>query len=85
MLHLDLFSGIAGNMFLAALLDAGLSRRALTEDLSGLKLDHALQVRTVMRGALSARYLEVRVPRPRAKKISRPPGVHPLSISLAGW
>ncbi len=64
-LHLDLFSGIAGNMFLAALLDAGLSRRELTEDLAGLKLEHSLRVKNVKRGALSARYLEVCVPKRR--------------------
>lgn len=68
MLHLDLFSGIAGNMFLAALLDAGLSRRELVADLAGLKLDHSLRVQKVKRGALSARYLEVRVPRRRSAK-----------------
>ncbi len=67
-MHLDLFSGIAGNMFLSALLDAGLSRRALTEDLAGLKLDHKLRVRTVKRGALAARYLEVLVPKKRGKR-----------------
>jgi uncharacterized protein (TIGR00299 family) protein len=67
-LHLDLFSGIAGNMFLAALLDAGLSRRALVEDLAGLKLEHKLRVSNVKRGALSARYLEVRVPKRRRKR-----------------
>jgi uncharacterized protein (TIGR00299 family) protein len=65
LLHLDLFSGIAGNMFLAALLDAGLSRRELVEDLGGLDLDHKLSVRKVKRGALAARYLEVRVPKAR--------------------
>jgi hypothetical protein len=65
LLHLDLFSGIAGNMFLAALLDAGLSRRELVEDLGGLELDHKLSVRKVQRGALAARYLEVRVPKAR--------------------
>jgi uncharacterized protein (TIGR00299 family) protein len=65
LLHLDLFSGIAGNMFLAALLDAGLSRRELVEDLGGLELDHKLSVRKVKRGALAARYLEVRVPKAR--------------------
>jgi len=43
-LHLDAFSGIAGNMFLGALLDAGLSRKQLTEDLAGLALPHALRV-----------------------------------------
>jgi uncharacterized protein (TIGR00299 family) protein len=67
-LHLDLFSGIAGNMFLAALLDAGLSRRELVKDLAGLKLEHSLRVKNVKRGALSARYLEVRVPKRRGKQ-----------------
>ena len=61
-LHLDAFSGIAGNMFLAALLDLGLSRRELESDLAGLGVEHALRVRKVRRGALAARYLEVRVP-----------------------
>jgi len=70
-LHLDLFSGIAGNMFLAALLDAGLSRRALVEDLAGLGLEHSLRVRRVTRGALSARYLEVRVPKHRHEPTAR--------------
>ncbi len=58
-------------MFLAALLDAGLSRRALVEDLAGLKLEHKLRVRKVKRGALSARYLEVRVPKSRRKQKAR--------------
>jgi uncharacterized protein (TIGR00299 family) protein len=58
-LHLDCFSGIAGNMFLAALLDLGLSRRELAADLAGLGLDHTLAVRRVRRGALAARYVDV--------------------------
>jgi hypothetical protein len=71
-LHLDCFSGIAGNMFLAALLDLGLSRRELSADLAGLGVDHALRVRRVRRGPLAARYLDVRVPaagrgRPRSR------------------
>jgi uncharacterized protein (TIGR00299 family) protein len=66
LLHLDLFSGIAGDMFLAALLDLGLARRELEADLAGLGLEHKLVVRKVRRGALAARHLEVRVPgRPR--------------------
>jgi hypothetical protein len=73
LLHLDLFSGIAGNMFLAALLDAGLSRRALVEDLAGLGLEHKLRVRKVKRGVLSARYLEVRVPKQRSKQKASAP------------
>ncbi len=63
LLHLDCFSGIAGNMFIGALLDAGLPRRQLTEDLAGLGLDYKLVVRKVQRGALAARYVDVRVPR----------------------
>jgi uncharacterized protein (TIGR00299 family) protein len=49
-------------MFLAALLDLGLSRRELAADLAGLGVDHALRVRRVRRGPLAARYLDVRVP-----------------------
>ncbi len=60
LLHLDCFSGIAGNMFLGALLDLGLSRRALAADLQGLDLPHRLVVRGVRRATLAARYVEVR-------------------------
>jgi len=61
-LHLDPFSGIAGNMFLAALLDAGLSRRELAEDLAGLDVPHRLVISKVRRGPIAARYLRVVVP-----------------------
>jgi pyridinium-3,5-bisthiocarboxylic acid mononucleotide nickel chelatase len=59
-LHLDCFSGISGNMFMGALLDLGLPRRTLEQDLAGLGLEHALAVRRVRRGALAARYVSVR-------------------------
>jgi uncharacterized protein (TIGR00299 family) protein len=62
LLHLDPFSGIAGNMFLGALLDAGLSRRELAEDLAGLGVRHRLVVSKVQRGPLAARYVRVDVP-----------------------
>jgi len=66
-LHLDVFSGIAGNMFLGAMLELGLPRKQLEADLAGLRLPHALTLRKVGRGALSARYVEVKLPRkPRA-------------------
>ena len=68
-LHLDPFSGIAGNMFVAALLDLGLSRKALDADLAGLGVEFELVVRRVKRGALAARYMNVRVPG-RAKQSS---------------
>ena len=62
-LHLDAFSGIAGNMFVAALLDAGLSRKELESQLSGLPLDFKVKISRVQRGPLAARYFDVRVPR----------------------
>ena len=61
-LHLDAFSGIAGNMFAAALLDLGLKRKDLTEDLAGLDVPHRLRVSRVQRGDLTARYFRVEVP-----------------------
>ena len=70
-LHLDVFSGIAGDMFLGALLDLGLSRRKLDADLAGLGVDYTLRVRRVRRGALAARSVEVGVgprPAPRRKR-----------------
>ena len=70
-LHLDIFSGIAGNMFLGAMLDAGLPRRTLESDLAGLGVDHRLRVRRVKRGGLGARYVEVGIPREAASAESR--------------
>jgi uncharacterized protein (TIGR00299 family) protein len=66
-LHLDAFSGIAGNMFLGAMLDAGLSRRALVSDLAGLGVAHGLRVRRVRRGPLAALYVSVSVPGARRR------------------
>lgn len=57
-----MFSGIAGNMLLGALLDAGLSRAELEADLAGLGLDHRLVVRKVRRGPIAAKYVDVVVP-----------------------
>jgi len=70
-LHLDTFSGIAGNMFLGAMLDAGLPRRTLESDLAGVGVDYRLRVRKVKRGALSALYVEVGISRVKAGAESR--------------
>ena len=71
-LHLDAFSGIAGNMFVAALLDLGLRRKELEEGLAGLGVAHALKISRVRRGSLAARYLDVRVPgQPRRRKAAK--------------
>jgi uncharacterized protein (TIGR00299 family) protein len=70
-LHLDCFSGIAGNMFLGALLDLGLPQEQLEADLAGLRLPHRLVVKRVRRGALAAKYLDVEVPGGRARRPTR--------------
>jgi pyridinium-3,5-bisthiocarboxylic acid mononucleotide nickel chelatase len=72
-LHLDAFSGAAGNMFLGALLDVGLSRKALLEGLAPLDLDFKLVVKKVQRSAFAARYVDVQLPggspKGRARKV----------------
>jgi len=67
-LHIDAFSGIAGNMFMGALLDLGLSKKVLLADLAGLGVDFSLRVKKVHRGALAARYVEVVVPHAKGSK-----------------
>ncbi len=67
-LHLDAFSGAAGNMFMGALLDLGMSRKALVTALEPLGLDFKLVVKKVQRSGFAARYVDVKVPLDRAKK-----------------
>lgn len=66
LLHLDAFSGLAGNMLLGALLELGLPQRTLIADLGGLGVPFQMVSRRVRRGALVARWVDVRVPRPRS-------------------
>ena len=73
-LHLDAFSGIAGNMFLGALLDLGLVRKELERDLEGLGVPHTLKVRRTQRGSLAARFVEVGVPGQRRRRGRGKPG-----------
>lgn len=82
-LHLDAFSGISGNMFLGALFDLGLSQRALTAELAGLDLAYRLRVSRVHRGAIAARYVEVRCSQSDVKKRSAQfvPTVHKLKLN----
>jgi uncharacterized protein (DUF111 family) len=71
LLHLDAFSGAAGNMFMGAMLDLGLSRARLLEGLAPLKLDFKLVVRKVQRGGLAARHVDVVVPETKRHPESR--------------
>ena len=57
---------------MGALLDAGLSRRDLVSQLSGLGLDHSLRVSRVKRGALGGLHVDVRVPRSPAGRHKHP-------------
>lgn len=66
LLHLDAFSGVAGNMFMGAMLDLGLSRARLLEGLTPLGLDFRLVVRRVARHGLAGRYVDVVVSEARA-------------------
>lgn len=67
LLHLDAFSGAAGNMFMGAMLDLGLPRARLLEGLAPLGLDFKLVVRKVQRGGLAARHVDVVVPESKAR------------------
>ncbi len=70
LLHLDAFSGAAGNMFLGAMLDIGLSRARLLEGLAPLGLEFRLVVRRVQRSGFAARYVDVVVPEKRTRRAS---------------
>lgn len=65
-------------MLLGALLELGLPQRTLIADLGGLGVPFQLVSRRVRRGALVARWVEVRVPRPRQG------GRRPAARSSAG-
>lgn len=67
-LHLDAFSGASGNMFMGALLDLGLSKKALLAGLAPLKLEFDLVVEKVRRSGFAARHVDVRVPTARGRR-----------------
>ncbi len=71
LLHLDAFSGAAGNMFMGAMLDLGMSRARLLEGLAPLGLDFKLVVRKVQRSGLAARYVDVVVPQAKPVKTGK--------------
>ncbi len=62
--YADCFSGISGDMFLAALMDAGLPLEALQAEINRLNLQEplSLSTHTTHKGALRALALDVNVP-----------------------
>ena len=60
--YFDCFSGIAGDMTLAALVDAGIDRRAIQEAVTSLGLPCELTFDTVRRGGMRATYAKVTAP-----------------------
>jgi uncharacterized protein (TIGR00299 family) protein len=60
--YVDMFSGVAGDMLLAALVDAGLEPDHLRAGLTGLRIPpFELEVREVTRGSLAATHVTWRV------------------------
>jgi uncharacterized protein (TIGR00299 family) protein len=57
--YLDCFSGISGDMFLGALLDAGLSSTVLQETVSALDVGARLEISRVVRSGISGTKVDV--------------------------
>jgi uncharacterized protein (TIGR00299 family) protein len=57
--YLECFSGISGDMFLGALVDAGVPAKLLQDTVSGLSLGAMLEVSRVMRSGISATKVDV--------------------------
>jgi pyridinium-3,5-bisthiocarboxylic acid mononucleotide nickel chelatase len=59
--YLDCFSGMSGDMFLGALVDAGVPTRLLEETVAALNVDARLEVSRVDRSGISASRVDVNV------------------------
>ncbi len=66
--YFDCFSGIAGDMTMAALVDAGVDRAAIEEAVASLDLPCELSFETVRRGGFRATYAKVATPHEHAHR-----------------
>src|ERR1700685_3617944 len=57
--YLDCFSGISGDMFLGALVDAGVSTKLLEETVAALELGARIEISRVTRGGIAATKVDV--------------------------
>lgn len=57
--YLDCFSGISGDMFLGALIDAGVSPKLLEDAVAALDIGARLEIHRVMRGGIAATKVDV--------------------------
>ncbi len=57
--YLDCFSGISGDMFLGALVDAGVSAKLLQDTVEALEIGARLKISRVVRGGISATKVDV--------------------------
>jgi uncharacterized protein (TIGR00299 family) protein len=60
--YLECFSGISGDMFLAALVDAGVPFKSLAETAQALNVNVRLEMRKVMRGGIIGTKIDVITP-----------------------
>src|SRR5262249_14137382 len=85
--YLDCFSGMSGDMFLGALIDAGVPAKLFEETVAGLNLGAELKVSRVTRAGISAVKVdglvngEKEVPREEFEKLRS--GVGPLTSDFA--
>ena len=71
-IYLDCFAGISGNMFLGALLQAGVPVAVLEKELAKLQLqdEFHLEISTVVKNGIHAEYVEVKLTQAQPEKHS---------------
>src|SRR5438445_9846687 len=60
--HFDCFSGISGDMTLAALIDAGVDAEGIRQGIASLGLPVQLEIEKVRKGGFAATYVRVEAP-----------------------